>query len=144
MVRARFEKSPTQHAPIPASGIAAAVALMRSGRLYRHNTLPIDPSEMIEPRREFAHWQGAKVCLQVESAGQAMQITLYASGVEPSDRVENIGFTPTPLQGAVAAIWGRPVLAKNTPSLVNDVEARNTLADHILDAEATFDAKVPA
>jgi hypothetical protein len=44
MTRPRFRKSFTQQLPIPEDGIQAALAVMRSGRLHRYNTLPGQPS----------------------------------------------------------------------------------------------------
>ncbi|MFA9229884.1 MAG: DegT/DnrJ/EryC1/StrS family aminotransferase [Microgenomates group bacterium] len=122
MARARFDKSFTQQALIPESGIEAAVAVMRSGRLHRYNTLPDEPSEVMELEREFALWQGAKYCLAVASGGQAMQIALRAAGIEPGDPVLTNGFTLAPVPGAIAAVGGKPVLVEITPDLVIDLD----------------------
>jgi len=122
MARAPFAKSFTQQTPIPEDGIAAAVAVMRSGRLHRYNTLPGEASETMGLEREFALWQGARFCLAVASGGQAMQIALRASGVGPGDLVLTNGFTLAPVPGAIAAVGGKPVLVEITPDLVVDLE----------------------
>ena len=137
MPRARFDKSFTQQAPIPESGIAAAVAVMRSGRLHRYNTLPGEPSEVMELEREFALWLGVPFCLAVASGGQAMQIALRASGVKPGDLVLTNGFTLAPVPGAIAAVGGKPVLVEITADLVIDLDdlttkARASGARHLL------------
>ncbi|MDP3961449.1 MAG: DegT/DnrJ/EryC1/StrS family aminotransferase [Pseudorhodobacter sp.] len=122
MARARFSKSFTQQASIPEDGIAAAVAVMRSGRLHRYNTLPGEASETMELEREFALWQRARFCLAVASGGQAMQIALRASGVGPGDLVLTNGFTLAPVPGAIAAVGGKPVLVEITSDLVIDLD----------------------
>ena len=122
MARARFSKSFTQQTSIPENGIAAAVAVMRSGRLHRYNTLPGEVSETMELEREFALWQRARFCLAVASGGQAMQIALRASGVGPGDLVLTNGFTLAPVPGAIAAVGGKPVLVEITPDLVIDLD----------------------
>lgn len=122
MARAPFSKSFTQQASIPENGIAAAVAVMRSGRLHRYNTLPGEASETMELEREFALWQGARFCLAVASGGQAMQIALRASGVGPGDLVLTNGFTLAPVPGAIAAVGGKPVLVEITSDLAIDLD----------------------
>lgn len=122
MAPGRFEKSFTQQTPIPDSGIEAAVAVMRSGRLHRYNTRGAEESEAMALEREFALWQGARFCLAVASGGQAMQIALRAAGVTPGDAVLTNGFTLAPVPGAIAAVGGRPVLAEITEDLVIDLD----------------------
>lgn len=121
MSPARFDKSFTQQMPIPESGIEAAVAVMRSGRLHRYNTRGTDESEAMALERDFALWQGARYCLAVASGGQAMQIALRAAGVMPGDAVLTNGFTLAPVPGAIAAVGARPVLVEITEDLVIDL-----------------------
>lgn len=122
MARARFDKSFTQQTPIPESGIEAAVAVMRSGRLHRYNTRGTEESEAMALEREFAFWQGARFCLATASGGQAMQIALRAAGVVPGDAVLTNGFTLAPVPGAVAAVGAKPVLVEITEDLVLDLD----------------------
>lgn len=122
MALARFEKSFTQQMPIPESGIEAAVAVMRSGRLHRYNIRGTEEGEAMALEREFALWQGARFCLAVTSGGQAMQIALRAAGVRPGDAVLTNGFTLAPVPGAVAAVGARPVLVEITEDLVIDLD----------------------
>ena len=122
MTGARFDKSFTQQTPIPESGIEAAVAVMRSGRLHRYNMQGGEESEAMALEREFAAWQGARFCLATASGGQAMQIALRAAGVTPGDAVLTNGFTLAPVPGAVAAVGGRPVLVEITEDLVLDLD----------------------
>lgn len=122
MARARFSKSFTQQLPIPEDAVEAAVAVMRSGRLHRYNTLPGQPSETMELERDFAQWQGQRFCLAVASGGQAMQMALRAAGVLPGDPVLTNGFTLAPVPGAIAAVGGKPVLVEITEDLVIDLQ----------------------
>ena len=122
MARARFSKSFTQQLAIPEEGIAAAVEVMRSGRLHRYNTAGMEPSETMELEREFAAWQGQAFCLAVASGGQAMQIAMRAAGVKPGDVVLTNGFTLAPVPGAIAAVGGRSVLVEITADMVIDLD----------------------
>lgn len=122
MARARFSKSFTQQPPIPDEGIEAAVAVLRSGRLHRYNTLPGEPGETMELEREFALWQGAAFCLAVASGGQAMQIALRAAGVKPGEPVLTNSFTLAPVPGTIAAVGGKPVLVEIVEDLVLDLD----------------------
>jgi dTDP-4-amino-4,6-dideoxygalactose transaminase len=122
MTRPHFPHSFTQQPPIPDEAIAAAVDVMRSGRLHRYNIAPGEASETMELEREFALWQGARFCLAVASGGQAMQIALRAAGVGPGDAVLTNGFTLAPVPGAIAAVGGRSVLVEITEDLVIDLD----------------------
>ena len=118
----RFRGSFTQQAPIPEAGIAAAVEVMRSGRLHRYNTGPGEVSEAAALERDFAAWQGARYCLALASGGQAMQIAMRAAGVGPGDTVLTNAFTLAPVPGAIAALGARPALVEITPDLVLDLD----------------------
>ncbi|UOK70357.1 DegT/DnrJ/EryC1/StrS family aminotransferase [Ancylobacter polymorphus] len=118
----RFTGSFTQQPPIPEDAIAAAEAVMRSGRLHRYNVAPGEVSETARLEEEFARWQGARYCLAVASGGQAMQIALRAAGVKPGERVLTNAFTLAPVPGAIAGIGALPVLVETTDDLVIDLD----------------------
>ncbi|MGB3147246.1 MAG: DegT/DnrJ/EryC1/StrS aminotransferase family protein, partial [Paracoccaceae bacterium] len=122
MALPRFAKDFTQQESISEEGIAAAIAIMRSGRLHRYNVAPGETSETAELEREYANWQGARYCLAVASGGQAMQIALRAAGVVPGAPVLTNGFTLAPVPGAIAAVGGKPVLVEVTGDLVIDLD----------------------
>lgn len=137
MARPRFNGSFTQQLPIPEEGIAAAVAVMRSGRLHRYNTAVGEESEAMALEREYAGWQGARFCLAVASGGQAMQIALRAAGVKAGDAVLTNAFTLAPVPGAIAGVGAKPVLVEITDNLVIDladleVKAQLNGARHLL------------
>ena len=117
----RFTKSFTQQEPIPEAGIAAAVEVMRHGRLHRYNTIPGDPGETALLEREFAAQTGARYCLAVASGGYAMATALRAAGVRPGDPVLTNAFTLAPVPGAIASLGAVPVFVEVTEDLVIDL-----------------------
>jgi dTDP-4-amino-4,6-dideoxygalactose transaminase len=118
----RFTGSFTQQPPIPEAGIAAAEAVLRSGRLHRYNQ-PVDtPGETGLLEQEFAAFTGARYCLAVASGGQALAIALRAAGVQPGDPVLTNAYTLAPVPGAIVAAGGRPVLVETVEDLTIDLD----------------------
>lgn len=122
MTSERFEKPFTQQEPIPEEGIAAAVEIMRGGRLHRYNTVPGEMSEVSQLEAEYAAYQGAKYCLATTSGGQAMQIALRAAGVKPGTKVLANAYTLAPVPGAIFATGGVPVLVEIDADWHTDIE----------------------
>lgn len=117
----RFTGSFTQQEPIPADGIAAALAVMSHGRLHRYNTVPGEVAETALLEEEFAAMTGARYCLAVASGGVAMTTALRAAGVRPGDGVLTNAFTLAPVPGAIAAVGAVPVLVEVTDRLTIDM-----------------------
>ena len=113
-----FAKSFTRQEPIPEAGIAAAVEVLRSGRLHRYDAGREGAAAALE--RRFAEWQGARFCVALASGGQALQIALRAVGVRPGDRVLTNAWTLAPVPGAVACVGASAVLVETTEDLVID------------------------
>ena len=131
----RFEGSFTQQEPIPEEGIAAALDVMRHGRLHRYNTAPGEISETALLEQEFAAQTGARYCLAVASGGYAMATALRAVGVRPGDRVLTNVFTLAPVPGAIAAVGAEPVLVGVTEGLtidLDDLESKSDQAEVLL------------
>jgi dTDP-4-amino-4,6-dideoxygalactose transaminase len=118
----RFTGSFTQQEPIPDEGIAAAVAVMRNGRLHRYNTQGDEVAETALLEEEFAEFTGAKYCLAVASGGYALGCAMRAVGVKPGDRVLTNAFTLAPVPGAIAGVGADPVFVEVTPDLVIDLD----------------------
>ncbi len=112
----------TQQEPIDEAAIAAAVAVLRSGRLHRYNVLPGEVSEAASLERDFAAWQGSRYCLACASGGQAMQLALRAYGLVAGAPVLTNAFTLAPVPGAIVAVGGRPVFVESTADLVIDLD----------------------
>ena len=117
-----FKGSFTQQEPIPEDGIAAALTVLRHGRLHRYNTVPGEVAEAALLEEEFAAMTGAKYCLAVASGGYAMTTALRASGVKPGDRVLSNAFTLAPVPGAIAAVGAVPIYVGVTRGLVIDLD----------------------
>ncbi|GAB4307945.1 MAG: aminotransferase class I/II-fold pyridoxal phosphate-dependent enzyme [Roseovarius sp.] len=117
-----FTGSFTQQEPIPEEGIAAALAVLRHGRLHRYNIAPGEESETAALEREFAAFTGAKYALAVASGGYALATALRAVGVRPGDRVLTNAFTLAPVPGAIASVGARPVFVGVTEELVIDLD----------------------
>lgn len=115
-----FTSSFTQQEPIPEEGIAAALAVLRHGRLHRYNTAPGEIAEAALLEEEFAALTGAKYALAVASGGYALGCALRAVGLRPGEPVLTNAFTLAPVPGAIAAAGGRPVFVEVTEDLVLD------------------------
>ena len=118
----RFTGSFTQQEPIPEAGIAAAMAVLQSGRLHRYNTHGDEIAQAALLEEEFAAIVDAKYCLAVASGGYAMTTALRACGVKHGDNVLTNAFTLAPVPGAIAAVGGVPVFVGVTEGLVIDLD----------------------
>ena len=117
-----FTGSFTQQEPICEEGIAAAVEVMRHGRLHRYNTSAEEISHTALLEEEFAAFTGAKYALAVASGGYAIGAALRAAGVQHGDRVLTNAFTLAPVPGAIASVGGIPDLVEVTEDLVIDLD----------------------
>ena len=124
-----FKGSFTQQEPIPEDGIAAALEVMRSGRLHRYNLSGDEAGETALLEREFASYTGAKYALAVASGGYAMATALRAVRVQPGDRVLTNAFTLAPVPGAIASVGAVPVFVGVTENLTIDLEDLQAKAD---------------
>ncbi len=116
----RFTGSFTQQEPLPEEAIAAAVEVLRHGRLHRYNLAPGEVGEVALLEEEFAALTGARYCLAVASGGYAMATALRAVGVGQGDPVLSNAFTLAPVPGAIAAVGARPVFVEVTEALTID------------------------
>lgn len=122
-----FSRSFTQQEPIPEDAIAAAVEVMRTGRLHRYNTAPGEVSQVSALERETAAWQGSTYALACASGGAALRIALRAAGIGAGDVVLTNAFTLAPVPGAIVAVGARPVLVEIDENLcldLDDLQAR--------------------
>ncbi len=131
----RFTGSFTQQEPIPEEGIAAAVEVMRHGRLHRYNLAGDEKGEAALLEQDFATFTGATYCLAVTSGGYAMACALRAVGVTPGDKVLSNAFTLAPVPGAIANVGAVPVFVEVTEGLVLDLD---DLQAKIADSGARF------
>lgn len=108
--------------PIPAEGIDAALALMRSGKLHRYGEADGQPTAVAELEARFAAELGARYCVAVNSCGSAMFLALKCVGVQPGDAVLSNCFTLAPVPGAIAHACARPVLVDVTDDYTIDLD----------------------
>jgi dTDP-4-amino-4,6-dideoxygalactose transaminase len=146
-----FTGSFTQQEPIPEEGIAAALEVLRSGRLHRYNLAPGETGEVAALEREFATYCGARHALAVTSGGYALACALRALGVGPGDRVLTNAFTLAPVPGAIASVGAQPVFVGVTEGLTIDLADLAARADgagvlmlshmrgHLADMDALMD-----
>lgn len=135
MTKRRFEGNFTQQEPIPDAAIAAAVEVLKSGRLHRYNLVGTEAGEVATLEAEFAAWQGSRYCLAVTSGGQAIQIAMRAAGVRPGDSVLTNAFTLAPVPGAIEAVGARAILVEVDENLrlhLDDFEAKAPSANMLL------------
>ncbi len=112
----------TQQEPLPEEAIAAAIEVMRSGRLHRYNTQAGEVSQAALLESEYAAYQGSKYALACASGGAALQISLRALSLPAGSGVLTNAFTLAPVPGAIAAAGHRPVLVEITPDLTLDLD----------------------
>ncbi|WP_372571358.1 DegT/DnrJ/EryC1/StrS family aminotransferase [Ruegeria jejuensis] len=118
----RFTGSFTQQEPIPDDAIAAALDVLRHGRLHRYNVAEGEAGETALLEQEFAAQTGARYCLAVASGGYAMATALRAVGVKPGDRVLSNAFTLAPVPGAIASVGAVPEFVGVTEGLTIDLD----------------------
>ena len=118
----RFTGSFTQQEPIPEDGIAAAMEVLRHGRLHRYNVAEGETSHTALLEQEFAALMGSKYALAVASGGYAIATALRAIGVGPGDQVLTNAFTLAPVPGAIASVGGAPVFVEVTEALTIDLD----------------------
>lgn len=119
----------TQQEPIPDDAIAAAMAVLQSGRLHRYNLDPEEVGEVGLLEQEFAASVGARYALAVASGGYAMGTGLRALGIGPGDKVLTNAFTLAPVPGAIAAVNAQPVFVGVTEGLTIDLDDLEAKAD---------------
>jgi dTDP-4-amino-4,6-dideoxygalactose transaminase len=147
---ATFRGNFTQQEPLADEAIERALAVLRSGRLHRYNTVPGETAETALFEAEFRDYIGARYCLAVASGGYALTTALRALGVREGTAVLANAFTLSPVPGAIAAAGGRTVLVEIDEDLcidLRDLEAKirssgsrcllvSHMRGHIADMEA--------
>ena len=118
----KFTGSFTQQEGLSQEAIAAAVAVLQSGRLHRYNLAPGEAGEAAQLEAEYRDWQGSGYCLAVTSGGQALQIALRACDVASGDKVLTNAYTLAPVPGAIRAVGAETVLVEIDEDLRLDLD----------------------
>lgn len=116
-----FTRDLTEPTPIPADGIARAVALMETGRLFRYGEMGADQLDTALLEAEFAAFLGRRFCIAVNSGGSALFLALKVLDVKPGDPVLVNGFTLAPVPGAIVHAGAVPVIVDVTDDYVIDL-----------------------
>jgi len=124
-----FKGAFTQQEPICEASIAAALRVLRHGRLTRYNTVPGEIAETALLEEEFAAAMGAKYCLAVASGGYALAAALRALEVRPGDVVLTNAFTLAPVPGAIAALGAEPRFIEVSEDLTIDLDDLEAVID---------------
>jgi dTDP-4-amino-4,6-dideoxygalactose transaminase len=117
----RLTRDLAEPVPIPATGIARALDLMRTGRLFRYGETNVDGNDAALLEQEFAALIGRRYCVAVNSGGTALFLALKLLGVAPDDTILVNGFTLAPVPGAILHADARPVLVETGPDLTIDL-----------------------
>lgn len=117
-----FRGNFTQQEPISEEGIAAALEVLRSGRLHRYNTVGSELSQVSLLEQEYASFQDTRYCLACASGGYSLHIALRAAGLRPGQLVLTNAFTLAPVPGAIINAGGSPVFVETTQDLIIDLK----------------------
>jgi dTDP-4-amino-4,6-dideoxygalactose transaminase len=107
--------------PIPDAGIERAVALMRTGKLFRYGEDRSGLPEAAALEAEFAEYLGRRYVIGLNSCGCALFVALKSAGVAPGDKVLMNAFTLGPVPGAVAHAGAEHVLVEITEDMTIDL-----------------------
>ena len=83
----RLQRDLTEPEPIPEAGIARAVELMRTGRLFRYGEMGADQNDVALLEQEFAAFIGRRYCVAVNSGGAALSLAMKILDVKPGEPV---------------------------------------------------------
>lgn len=112
----------TRFDPVPPEGIARAVAIMQTGRLFRYADSRPEDCEVALLERDFAEYLGVRHALGVSSCSKAIELALIACGVERGSKVLVPGFTFTAVPSAIMILGAIPVFVECTDDYVVDVD----------------------
>ncbi len=108
--------------PIPPEGIERAIAIMRSGKLFRYSDSKPEDSEVGLLERDFAAYVGTRHALAVNSCSMAITLALLACDVGPGSKVLVPGFTFTAVPSAIVLLHAIPVFVECTENYRLDID----------------------
>ena len=120
--RVVFAKDLSAPDPVPEEGIAAALDLMRDGRLFRYGEDRGGLPEAALLEEEFAAYMGMRYAVGVNSCGCALFLALKAAGVNAGDQVLVNAFTLAPVPGSISHAGAEAVLVDVTADYTIDIE----------------------
>jgi dTDP-4-amino-4,6-dideoxygalactose transaminase len=126
MERAVFTKVMSDPVPIPEEGIARAVEILRTGRLFRYGEDTAGISEASRFEVEFATLVERNYAIGVNSCGCSLYLALRALGANPGDPILCNAFTLAPVPGSIAHAACRAVMVDITDNLSIDCDDLKT------------------
>ena len=121
--RARLNRIASEPVPVPEAGIARAVEILRSGRLFRYGEdTSGEDAEVSKLEAEFAAAQNRRYAAAVNSCGSALFLALRAVGVEHGDEILCNAFTLAPVPGAVVHAGARARFVEMREDLTVDTD----------------------
>jgi len=97
----KMTKNIKQADPVPQAGIDEAVALMKTGTMYRYNVPDAESSVVSLCEKEISEYTGHKYVVALNSCGSALFLALLCAGVQPGDKVLTNAFTFTAVPSAI-------------------------------------------
>jgi len=108
--------------PVPPSGIAEAVEIMSTGRMYRYNVQDAESSVVSQVEKQICDYTGHKYCVALNSCGSALFLSLLCAGVQPGDKVMTNAFTFTAVPSAIEHAKGSAVYVETEEGFRIDLE----------------------
>lgn len=108
--------------PIPPEGIERAIAIMRTGKLFRYSGSRPEESEVALLERDFASYLGVRHALAVNSCSVAIELALLACGVGAGSKVLVPGFTFTAVPSALVMLHATSVFVECTEDYRLDID----------------------
>lgn len=109
--------------PIPFEGQERALELMKTGKLYRYNTLGAgEESEVSICEKEICDYTGFKYCVGLNSCGSALMLLLKTTGLQPGGKVLSNAFTFGAVPSAIEHANGKAVYVESNRDHVIDVD----------------------
>jgi perosamine synthetase len=121
--------------PVPPEGIERAVAIMRTGKLFRYSDNRPEESEVALLECDFASYLGVRHALAVNSCSVSIELALLANGVAPGSKVLVPGFTFTAVPSAIVMLHALPVFVECTEDYrldIDDLRRKITLETGVL------------
>lgn len=125
----------TRFDPVPPEGIARAVAIMQTGKMFRYSGRSAEDSEVALLERDFADYLGVRHALAVNSCTTAIELALITCGVKRGTKVLVPGFTFTAVPSAIVVLGAIPIFVECNDDYrldIDDLERKMTSETRVL------------
>ena len=108
--------------PVPIEGQREALAIMKSGKMYRYNIAKGEDSIVSKCEVEIANYTGHKYCVALNSCGSALMLLLKTSGLKRNGKVISNAFTFGAVPSAIEHAGGEAVYVESDYNHVLDIK----------------------